>query len=152
MPEGSAFESFEEFFERVEPQLREVLSATVGSESGREAAAEALSYGWEHWERVRAMENPAGYLYRVGRDRARRRRRRPALAPVREQQAPWVEPELPSALADLPEQQRIVVMLLHCFEWTMSEVAEVLEVSKSTVQTHADRGLARLRERLGVTL
>jgi RNA polymerase sigma factor (sigma-70 family) len=52
----------------------------------------------------------------------------------------------------LPEQQRVVVMLLHCFEWTMAEVADVLQVSKSTVQTHAERGLSRLRERMGVTL
>jgi DNA-directed RNA polymerase specialized sigma24 family protein len=45
-----------------------------------------------------------------------------------------------------------VVMLVHCFEWTMAEVAEVLQVSKSTVQTHAERGLASLRDRMGVTL
>jgi RNA polymerase sigma-70 factor (ECF subfamily) len=68
------------------------------------------------------------------------------------ERAPWVEPELSTALAALPEQQRVVVMLLHCFEWSMSEVAELLQVSKSTVQTHAERGMAQLRERMGVTL
>jgi DNA-directed RNA polymerase specialized sigma24 family protein len=148
-------DSFEVFFDRVEPRLREALSAALGSRVGREAAADALSYGWEHWERVRAMKNPAGYLYVVGRDRGRqgmRRRRAPCLASVDVMRTPWVEPGLPAALAGLPEQQRVVVMLLHCFEWTMTEVAELLDVSKSTVQTHADRGLARLRARMGVTL
>ncbi len=148
-------ESFEVFFERVEPRLREALSATLGSQAGRDAAADALSYGWEHWERVRAMDNPAGYLYVVGRGRGRRgmrRRRTPCLTPVDGQRTPWVEPELPDALAGLPEQQRVAVVLLHCFEWTMTEVAELLDVSKSTVQTHADRGLKRLRERMGVRL
>jgi RNA polymerase sigma-70 factor (ECF subfamily) len=148
-------DSFEVFFDRVEPRLREALSAALGSRVGREAAADALSYGWEHWERVRAMNNPAGYLFVVGRDRGRqgmRRRRAPALTPVETGRTRWVEPDLPDALAGLPEQQRVVVMLLHCFEWTMTEVAELLNVSKSTVQTHDERGLTRLRERMGVTL
>jgi RNA polymerase sigma factor (sigma-70 family) len=148
-------DSFEVFFERVEPRLREALSATLGSRVGREAAADALSYGWEHWDRVRAMKNPAGYLYVLGRDRGRRgmrRRRAPSLTSVDTERMPWVEPDLPAALAGLPEQQRVVVMLLYCFEWTMTEVAELLDVSKSTVQTHADRGLTRLRNRMGVRL
>lgn len=100
------------------------------------------------------MNNPAGYLYVVGRDRGRRMQRRlrsVVLMPVDSVRTPWVEPGLPDALARLPEQQRVAVMLLHCFEWTMSEVADLLDISKSTVQTHADRGLARLRARMGVT-
>ncbi|NNE10683.1 MAG: sigma-70 family RNA polymerase sigma factor [Ilumatobacter sp.] len=148
-------DSFEAFFEDAEPKIRVALSATFGHGAGREAAVDALSYGWEHWDRVRAMENPAGYLYAVGRDRARKRhRRRPPVAfdPVDATAAPWIEPELPDALARLPEQQRIVVMLLYCFDWTMTEVAHVLDVSKSTVQTHAERGLDRLRSRMGVAL
>ena len=155
MLEDNAGDAFEAFFADVEPRLRESLSATVGTRAGREAAVDALSYAWEHWDRVRAMANPAGYLYVVGRNRARRamrRPRRPSLTPVDTERAPWVEPELPTALAALPEQQRVIVMLLHSFQWTMSEVAELLGISKSTVQTHAERGMTRLRERMGVTL
>lgn len=155
MLDDDGTETFEAFFERVEPRLRESLSASVGIEAGREAAAEALAHAWEHWDRVRRMQNPAGYLYVVGRDRARRalrRSRRPRLVRVDTDRAPWVEPELPAALAALPEQQRVVVMLLHCSQWTMSEVAKMLQVSKSTVQTHAERGMAQLRDRMGVTL
>ncbi len=141
------------FATEVEPRLRAALSATLGSDTGREATAEAIAYAWEHWSKVAAMDNPAGYLYVVGRDRGRRmqRRRRVALMPVDTERTPWVEPGLPDALARLPEQQRVVVVLLHCFEWTMSEVADLLGISKSTVQTHARRGLTRLRKRLKVT-
>ena len=64
---------------------------------------------------------------------------------------PQVEPALAESLSRLPERQRTVVVLLHCFEWSMSEVAALLGVSKSTVQNHAERGMARLRRRLGVT-
>lgn len=147
-------ETFDEFVERAEPRLREALTATLGSEAGREATADALAYGWEHWSRVGRMENPAGYLYVVGRNNQRRRyrRRKTVLMEVDPERTPWVEPELPAALAALPDQQRIVVVLLHCFEWTMGEVAELLDVSKSTVQSHAERGIARLRSQMGVTL
>jgi len=89
----------------------------------------------------------------VGRDRARPRSpMRPKMQPVDREQLPWVEPELPDALAKLPDQQRTVVMLLHCYQWTMPEVAQLLGVSKSTVQTHAERGISRLRDEMKVTL
>jgi RNA polymerase sigma factor (sigma-70 family) len=98
------------------------------------------------------MENPAGYLYVLGRRHGHRTlRRRVALMPVDTARTPWIEPGLPAALASLSEQQRVVVILVHCFEWTLSEVAELLDLSKSTVQSHAERGLDRLRNRLGVT-
>lgn len=144
--------SFETFVKDVEPRLREGLSAALGSDRGREATADALAYAWEHWERVSGMENPVGYLYVLGRNRARRalRRRTVVLLPVDASRMPWVEPGLVDALEELPERQRVVVMLLHCFEWTMSEAADLLGVSKSTVQSHAERGLAKLRRRLGV--
>lgn len=145
-------DAFTEFVESMEPRLRQVLSAAYGSEAGREATADALAYGWEHWDRVRAMGNPAGYLYAVGRDRARiiKRLRRPVFLPVESGRLPWVEPGLPDALSRLPERQRVVVMLLYCFQWTMSEAADFLGISKSTVQSYAERGMTRLRQRMGV--
>ena len=145
-------DAFSDFVAAHEPRIRQALSATLGSEPGRDAAAEALAYGWEHWERVRVMENPVGYLYTVGRDRGRRalRRRRVVFMEVERASQPWVEPALPAALSALPDRQREVVVLLHCFQWTMSEVADVLGIAKSTVQNHAERGLASLRDAMGV--
>lgn len=145
--------SFDEFFRSVEPRLRQALTSALGLDAGRDATAEALAYAWVHWSRVRGMENPAGYLYVRARDRGRRlARRHIALLPVDTERTPWVEPDLPEAVASLPDQQRVAVMLLYCYEWTMSEVADLLDVSKSTVQSHAERGMARLRTRMGVTL
>ncbi len=125
-------DSFTDFVTEKETDLRHALTAAFGPERGREAAAEALAYGWEHWDRLRGMSNPAGYLYRVGRDRARRmtRRRTVPLPPVAVDREPWIEPGLPGALARLTEQQRLVVALLHGYGWSLNEVAELLEVSK----------------------
>ena len=65
-------ETFSAFVVEHEARLRHALTARYGSEVGKEAAADALAYGWEHWQRVSAMENPVGYLFTVGRDRGRR--------------------------------------------------------------------------------
>lgn len=152
--DGTLTQSFTEFVRQTEPRLRHALSAVFGTELGKEMAAESLAYGWEHWERVGEMENPAGYLYTVGRDRGRRhiRRNRVVLIPVNTRRMPWIEPQLANGLAELPERQRVVVMLVYCFQWSMTEVGELLGMSKSTVHTHARRGLDRLRKRMGVEL
>jgi RNA polymerase sigma-70 factor (ECF subfamily) len=145
--------SFTEFVTLYEQRLRQALTAAFGVERGKDASAEALAYGWEHWDRVSDMGNPAGYLYRVGYDKARRAtRKRIRLPAVRPERQAWVEPGLPAAVASLPEKQRVVVVLLHGYQWSMSEVAEYLGVSKGTVQTHGQRGLDRLRKSLGVEL
>jgi DNA-directed RNA polymerase specialized sigma24 family protein len=143
--------SFTEFVKQVEPRLRHALVAAVGVENGVEGTAEALAYGWEHWDQLRVMTNPAGYLYRVGRSRASRLRRRPPrLPPVDDPVLPRVEPGLPEALSRLSERQRVAVILIYCLEWTYAEVAELLGVSISTVQQHAERGVGRLRLKMGV--
>jgi RNA polymerase sigma factor (sigma-70 family) len=149
----SLVDSFMEWAELVEPKLRRALTASFGSQLGKEAAADALAYAWEHWGVVSAKDNPLGYVYGVGRNIARRgARRRPVLLPVDNQRLPRVEPGLPAAIAGLGERQRVVITLVYGYEWSLSEVAELLGTSKSTVQNHAARGLARLRKSLGVEL
>lgn len=142
---------FTEFVDQHETALRESLVAACGGELGRDAAAEALVYGWQHWGRISGMENPVGYLYRVGLSRGRRllSRRRPVLDAVESARIPDVEPRLPDALAQLSERQRTVVVLVHCFQWTQSEVGELLGLSKTTVQNHLERGMAGLRHEIG---
>lgn len=97
----SMVDAFTEFVTEYETRLRESLIAACGGDIGRDAAAEALVYGWENWDRVSEMENPAGYLYTVGLSRGRKslRTRRPIFDPVQAARIPDVEPQLPRALA-----------------------------------------------------
>lgn len=147
---GGRAPDFDRFVREVESRLRTALIATFGPVEGRAAAVDALSWAWENWSRVRELDNPAGYLYRVGRTAARRARSRPV--PVDRVGVhvddPAVAPELVAALGELSAQQRTVVMLIHAFGWTQRDVAELFELSPSTVQTHVERGLAQLRDRL----
>jgi DNA-directed RNA polymerase specialized sigma24 family protein len=140
---------FEAFALEVEPRLRRALVAAYGSDRGREAAAEALAYAWEHWDRLRGMVNPTGYLYRVGQSRTRRRKT-PIVFSAPDAEDPWFEPALAGALAGLSERQRVAVVLVHGFGWSLREVAELADTAVTTVQNHLERGLARLRSALEV--
>ena len=151
LPDQAVVESFTEFVKETEIRLKYALCAALGGEAGMEATAEALAYGWENWERIQPMENPVGYLYRVGRNKARRRRKRhPVLPPVPQQEMPWVEPALAEAMSSLSERQRVAVFLVHGFDWTLADVAGFLDVSIATVRQHLDRGMLKLRKKLGV--
>ena len=151
LPDETKVDSFTEFVAAIEPRLRQALTAAFGPDLGREATAEALAYGWEHWERLAPMDNPVGYLYRVGRSAASRWNRPARMFPaVDRATTPWIEPGLADAVGSLSEKQRTVVLLLHAYDWTMTEVAEALGVAKSTVQNHADRAMKRLRRTLKV--
>lgn len=144
-------EAFAEFFARDEPRLRAALVVAYGPERGREAAAEALAYGWQHWERVGSLANPAGYLYRVGQSKARERKvPTPVLPPTSTIDAAWVEPGLPAALEALSERERQAVVLVEGYACSYREVADLLGVSASTVQSYVERGLAKLRRSLKV--
>lgn len=137
-----------------EPQLRRALIAAFGPLDGRDACAEALGWAWANWSQVETMSNPAGYLYRVGQTAARRARPRPLPLPAAaeaQERSEWFEPRLLPALAQLSEQQRAVVVLVHGYGWSQREVARVLELSVSTVREHLARAVSRLRSLLEVS-
>ena len=95
-------EDFDAFVTRCGPDLRRVLVAHYGLDVGVEAAADALAYAWERWERVSTMENPTGYLVRVGQSAARRYRRRPVVRTDRDG----------STVGDAAERSRLATSMI----------------------------------------
>ena len=154
LPDETKAASFTEWAESAEPKIRQALTASFGPQLGTDATADALALAWERWDEVRHKANSLGYVYGIGRNKARRMagRRHPALLEVPSKCLPHVEPGLPAAVAALSDKQRIVVVLLHGYDWTLAEVADLLGIAKTSVQNHAERGLARLRTSLGVTV
>jgi len=147
--------TFTSFVERAARPLRQALIAAYGPDVGPEVTAEALAYGWEHWDRVGLMNNPAGYLYRVGQSRARRgvfRKPPPLQIPDHPDGNHWFEPGLTAAIADLSRKQRAAVVLVHGYGWSITEVAELWGVTFSTVKEHLERAMSKLRRKLRVQL
>ena len=59
---------------------------------------------------------------------------------------------LASALAELPPEQRAVIVLRHLLEYTPGEIAELTGLPRGTVNSRLRRGLDHLAERLGEDL
>ena len=132
-------------------KIRHALVAAFGPEVGTDAAAEAMAIAWERWPRVASRSNPAGYVWGIGRNIARRKRPDHRMFPSPEpKREPWIEPGLPDAISNLSEKQRTAVLLISGFGWTYREVADFMGVGVSTVQAHTERGMMKLRASLGV--
>lgn len=139
----------------LERTVRRALVARHGLDVGSDAASEAMAWAVQHRHRVMSMDNPAGYLYRVGQTAARRHRRwsvrqpRLAVEPAVSDDAEEFDGELFVALTGLRHDQRVAVVLVHCYAYSYREVALLLGASEAAVTNHVHRGLARLRSSLG---
>jgi DNA-directed RNA polymerase specialized sigma24 family protein len=129
-------------------KLWRAFLGTLGSQRAEDALSEALAWAWEHQERLLAMDNPIGYLYRVGVTRSTIRPGPPALPAASEIGLPDFEPRLIPALLTLTTHQRTAVWLIHGCGWTYPDAASAMGVGESTAGTHASRGLANLQEQL----
>ncbi len=150
----SAEEQFDAFVRVHGERLTRALVAAYGPVDGSDAAQAALCYGWENWSRVQAMDNAVGYLYRVGQTEARRNRTKAVVfdtdSVASARTAPDFEPGLVDGLRSLTESQRMAVLLIHGHGYRLVEVADLLEISVSTLRNHLRRGLEKLRRELGV--
>jgi RNA polymerase sigma factor (sigma-70 family) len=158
MTAGRRTDDFAEFVRSAEPLLRRALGAAYGASVGREAALDALSWGWEHWDRLSRMTNPVGYLYRVGQSRASEHFARQARFAELDGEPRSMatddvaaDPELPAALRALSTQQRAAAVLVHGYGVPLREAAELMDVSVATVRKHCDRAMRHLRVALEVT-
>ena len=142
---------FDEFTRSAGERVRRALVAFYGVEIGTEAAAEALSVAWQRWDEVSAMDNPAGFMFRVGQSKARPHVRwwvRRELFPSTEGQiaAPdGARLDVLDALRRLRPEQRAAVVLVKSHGHSYREAAEILGVSEAAVTNHVHRGLTRLR-------
>lgn len=141
----------------VEQTVRRALVARHGLDAGVDAAADAIAWGLEHTDRLGDIDNVAGYLYRVGQTAARRQRRwtrrvvslSTNAAAERVTEDVSFDPDLFQALERLNHEQRVAVVMVHCWSYRYREVADVLGISEAAVTNHVHRGLQRLRDELG---
>jgi RNA polymerase sigma factor (sigma-70 family) len=149
---------FEEFFRAEYPGLvRAFYVLTADRSEAEELAQEAMARAYERWERVGAMESPSGYLYRVGVNLNRHRRRHLAVRArwllamtrdARTEQAPGVRGEIADAIASLSVGQREAFMLVEWLGLSAEEAGPVLDIAPASVRSRVHRAKATLRARL----
>lgn len=120
----------------------------------REATDEAMTRAYERWNRISGSENPAGWVYRVGLNWAKRQLRRrsydvtPLTVRTRIGEPPIPDPSLWEALDRLSTDHRTVVVLRYSEDWSVSQIAGALDIPAGTVKSRLHRALKQLREEL----
>ncbi len=150
--------TFEDFYRRSWVEVYRPLAATLGdADLAAEAVDEAMVRAYVRWRRIRTLDNPEGWIYRVAYrwaiDRIRRRWRdhrfKGRLVEAATTDEPIVEPGLGAALASLPVEQRAVVVLAAAYDWSHRRIADTLGIRPGTVKSRLHRGLERLRREMG---
>ncbi len=151
---------FDRFFDEHRDRLYRALWLVARDRSvAEEVTQDAFLKVWERWNRVRGLEDPAGYLYRTAMNILRNRRRRAALALRRIVHAsPPVDDAMAAvdardvvvrALGTLTPRERSALVLTDLLDMTSEDAAKALGVRASTVRVLAGRARAALRDRIG---
>jgi RNA polymerase sigma factor (sigma-70 family) len=151
--------AFEDFFLAEHERLFQALYLLTGDRyEADDLAQEALLRAYERWDRVGAMESPAGYLYRTALNLHRRRlrahvvRARRVFAAVPDGDLSGsvaASHDVRRALAKLPRGQREALILVEWLGLASEEAGQVLGIDASSVRGRLHRGRASLRELLG---
>jgi RNA polymerase sigma-70 factor (sigma-E family) len=137
--------------------LRLALMLSGGTHTAEDLVQTVLARAHRRWDRIGSLDHPEAYLRTMVVNEFLSWRRR-----LKNREHPLAElPDLPTnedigarqaqrdsawrLLADLPRQQRAVLVLRFYEDLPDDEIAAVLGCSASTVRSNAARGLATLR-------
>jgi RNA polymerase sigma factor (sigma-70 family) len=149
---------FEEFFQaEYRGLLRALYLITADQGEAEEIAQETMARICERWERVRTMESPGGYMYRIAVNLNRQRLRHLAVESRRLMAmlagrdpgpSPEIRTELTEAIASLSPGQRRAFMLVEWLGMNTEEAGRILRIRASSVRSRVRRARAVLQARL----
>jgi RNA polymerase sigma-70 factor (ECF subfamily) len=154
--------TFDDFFAQESATLfRRLWLVTRDRADAEDIVQEAFIVVLERWDRVRAMDDPTGYLYRVAFNAWRKRARRAARAVQRlagrahDPVDPFASVEartmIGSALAGLTPRQRAALVLTELLGMSSEEAGRILRIRPVTVRVLSSQARASMRERIGGT-
>ncbi|MGQ0431852.1 MAG: RNA polymerase sigma factor [Microthrixaceae bacterium] len=149
----TALAGFESWYLREHPKVVAALTWVAGDPHvAADATDEAFARAYASWNSVRSMASPGGWVYRVALNVVRRRMRRVALEQRTVEPPPEVaavvDHEIWTIVQQLPERQRVAVVLRYLLDLPEKEVATAMGISRGTVAS----ALAAARRRLAAWL
>lgn len=147
-------DGFEAWYTALHPRLITSLAAAFGDQDlAAEAADEAIVRAFERWDTVAAMDSPAGWAYTCAFNVARRRLRRRKveqrlLRRDRHEDVSAPAGEIWLVVADLPERQRLAVVLRHVGHLREADIAGVMGITRGSVSSTLRAAYASLRGQL----
>ena len=156
LDELEAAQTFETFYEaEAQTLFRRLWLVTGNRAEAEELMQDAFLKVWERWDRVGAMDDPVGYLYRTAMNLFRTRYRRATLAVRRAVGlAPSVDDfsdaddrqVVHQVLATLPPRQRAALVLTEMLGFTSKEAGDALGVTDATVRSLTRHGRDAFRK------
>lgn len=137
------------------PVSRTVFLMVHDRELAEDVTQEALYRMLRHWRTVSLYERPEAWVRRVAIRIAVRELQRRAARADRERLAQQTayddlpDPDVARAVAELAPMQRAAVVLFYWEDRPVTEIAQVLSVSESTVKQHLFRARHNLATLLG---
>jgi RNA polymerase sigma-70 factor (sigma-E family) len=148
---------FQEFYETSRDAcLRAVLAGVADRQLAEDLVAEAFTRAWVSWHSVRRHPAPSAWIVRTALNTRiswwRRRRREVALDDGVDVAAgpedPDLDPRLLTALRELPQRQREVIVFRVFLDLDTRTTARVLGIAPGTVTAHLSRAVSTLRDHL----
>jgi RNA polymerase sigma-70 factor, ECF subfamily len=153
---GEAAPTFEDFYEATFTRLYTALCLVTGNRhEAEEIAQEGFVRVFERWDRIKALEDPTGYLFRVCMNVFRSRYRRASLAVRR---ALFLAPAASDDLArvethdsvvrlllGLDQRERAAVLLTAILDYSAEEAGQMLGLRASSVRSLTTRARARMK-------
>lgn len=140
------------------PRLRRYARAMLGDRAAADdLVQDTLERAWTRFAQWRAGSDLRAWLFGIMHNLRVDQLRRPALAtaPLDDYEEQWATRptqsdqlevmDLASALSQLPEEQRAVVLLVALEDMSYAEVADALGIPVGTVMSRLARGRERLR-------
>jgi RNA polymerase sigma-70 factor, ECF subfamily len=148
--------TFEAFYEAQARTLFRRLWLVTGNRGEAEELMQDAFLGvWQRWERVGAMDDPVGYLYRTAMNLFRKRHRRAMLAVRRTIGLAPSNDDFSDAddrqvvrhvLASLPPRQRAALVLTEMLGFTSKEAGDALGVTDATIRSPTRHGRDAFRK------
>ena len=152
---ASTVEAFETFFEAERVRLLGALLVMTGNRAeSEELLQDAFLKVWERWDRVTAMKNPTGYLYRTALNLYRRRLRRASVAmrkafnilpDVDELAGVDIRDEAVRLLGKLTPRERAAIVITAYLGYSTEEAGQLMGINANTVRVLTGRARATLR-------